>query len=191
MAEDNSGRYPRVEIGLGLITAFAVLIWPDMPDPIKWIGLTLGIAIFLWGMWGLRKEAKIAWRPRVPLRDAAMAVAKAIPGLAPYARMSAHSVEGEIRWYCTALTVQRDNGRPLCFLVGNSPPSEARQLVNAAMIGGTLTFIVPKNGPVILSGQYSHGTIENLTVSRWQLRGAIAQLKKWNGNVARRAPQPL
>lgn len=44
--------FPAIEIGVGLFMAAAMLIWPELPPTIAYIGLGVGMALILWGFFG-------------------------------------------------------------------------------------------------------------------------------------------
>ena len=45
---------PKIQIGVGVAVAFAVLIWPDLPELGKWAGLLVGLGLVVWGIRDLR-----------------------------------------------------------------------------------------------------------------------------------------
>ena len=67
-------RLSAVEIGLGLVLAFGVMIWPDPLPLVKWGGLALGVGLIVWGAWGLQRDrasevfVKTKWLPMWSLR---------------------------------------------------------------------------------------------------------------------------
>ncbi len=48
----------KIEIGVGLVVAFAMVIWPDLPKLVMWSGLIVGVAIIFWGINDWRKSRK-------------------------------------------------------------------------------------------------------------------------------------
>ena len=67
-------RMSAIEIGLGLLLAFGVMIWPDPLPLVKVGGLVLGAGLIVWGVWGLQRDrsngvsVKTKWRPMWSLR---------------------------------------------------------------------------------------------------------------------------
>lgn len=39
-----------IEIGLGIFFVFFVLLWPEPPNVVKWVGLIVGVGLVAWGL---------------------------------------------------------------------------------------------------------------------------------------------
>jgi hypothetical protein len=129
-------------------------------------------------------EHKLGYAPHleIPLYEAAKLTYGGVrksKGVAT-GELLANKIDSLITHYCIALTMPRDDGKPLADLYGCRVPSERKELIT---VSKDKVFVV-RGDKVILKDHEGYGEYHHLLVRKSQVKKAIKTIASWEYNPA-------